>query len=72
MNTLKHTIKQALSNGSNNKPKHPLMYKGYILKSKRTNKGYKIQAYNYKTDIFLNPLYNDFKSIKLVIDNIKE
>ena len=71
MNTLKHTINQALTNGQNKKIKHPLMYKGFILKNHKTIKGYKLSGYSYKTDIFLNPLYNSFEVIKLVIDNLK-
>lgn len=49
--------------------KFPLMYKGYILK--RCSNG-KLSGYSYKTDYFINPLYETFDKIKLIIDNLKE
>lgn len=72
MNTIKHTIEQATSTGAKTKPKHPLMYEGFILRSIKTAKGYKIGAYSFRTDTHLNPLYNTFEAIKLVIDNLKQ
>ena len=54
--------------------KHPLMYKGYIIKTrnnKTTNNETKLLAYSYKTDIFLNPIYKTWEALKLVIDNLK-
>lgn len=70
MNTIKHSIKNALSQGSSKKIKAPLMYEGFILKNHKTPKGYKLSGYSYKEDIFINPLYNSFEAIKLIIDNL--
>ncbi len=54
--------------------KHPLMYKGFIIKirnNKTTNNEPKLFAYNYTTDIFLNPIYKKWDVLKKTIDNIK-
>ena len=59
-----------------NKNKFPLMYKGFILRLGKSNINYKnknaICGYSYKLDVFINPLYETFEQIKLVIDNIKQ
>ena len=71
MKTIRHTVKQATSKGSESKIKSPLMYEGFILKNKLTANGYKLSGYSYKSDLFINPLYNSFEAIKLIIDNLK-
>jgi len=71
MKTLNLTISEAIKNGKETKINHPLMYKGFIIKNVKTNKGYKLKGYSYVNDVFINPLYNSFESIKLVIDNLK-
>lgn len=48
--------------------KHPLMYKGYIIKRCGNNK---LSAYSYKTDYFINPLYNKWEQLKMIIDALK-
>lgn len=59
-----------------NPNKFPLMYKGFILRLGKSNVNYKnnngIGAYSYKLDLFINPLYETFQQIKLVIDNVKQ
>lgn len=69
--SIKTSIENALKNGSKKKIKAPLMYEGFIIKNKLTPKGYKLQAYSYQNDVFLNPLYNSFNAIKIVIDALK-
>ena len=70
-NLIKHTINQTLKPGEQSRIEAPLMYKGFIIKNKKTEQGYKLYAYNVSTDVFINPLYNSFKAIKLIIDNIR-
>ena len=48
--------------------KHPLMYKGYIIKRCENNK---LSAYSWATGYFINPLYNKWEQPKLIIDNLK-
>jgi hypothetical protein len=48
--------------------KFPLMYKGYIIK--RCSNG-KLSAYSYNTDYFINPLYDTFDKLKIIIDALK-
>jgi len=51
--------------------KAPLMYNGWEIRSKNNN-GKKYCAYNYRTDIFINPLYETWEQLKSVIDAIKD
>ena len=53
MNTLNHTIKEALKKGALKKIDIPVMYKGYILKNVKTSKGFKVSGYSYKNDILI-------------------
>lgn len=71
MDNIKTTISEAMSGGSKNKIKAPLMYKGFIISNYKTIKGYKLGAFSYHHDKFINPLYNSFEAIKLIIDNIR-
>ncbi len=48
--------------------KHPLMYKGYLIRRRGHNN--KLCAYSWATDYFINPLYNTWEQLKLVIDNL--
>ena len=49
--------------------KAPLMYKGWLIKHIETPfQGKKFAAYNYATDIFINPLYETFEQLKTIID----
>lgn len=48
--------------------KHPILYNGYFIK--RCSNG-NLSAYNFRTDVFLNPLYNTWDQLKLIIDNLK-
>ena len=51
---------------------YPLMYKGWIINHRNMPFGEKkFCAYRYTTDTFLNPLYNTWEQLKLIIDNIK-
>lgn len=52
-----------------NTAKHPLMYKGYIIRRHRYND--KLCAYSYATDVFINPLYDTWEQLKLIIDALK-
>lgn len=47
--------------------KHPLMYKGYLIKQE----GNKLSGENLSNGNKLNPIFKTFKAIKLIIDNIK-
>ena len=52
--------------------KHPLMYKGYIIKKVVCPDGKtRLSGYNFKTDYFINPLYETWEQLKLVIDGLK-
>lgn len=48
--------------------KHPLMYKGYLIK--RCSNG-NLSGYSWKTDFFLNPLYEKWEQLKSIIDALK-
>lgn len=48
--------------------KRPLMYKGWIIKRCSNNK---LSAYNFRTDFFINPLYNTWEQLKSIIDAMK-
>lgn len=71
MNAIKTSIQNATTKGDNKKPEHPLMYKGFLIKSKKTKNGFKLYAHNLITDVFINPIYNNWESLKLIIENIK-
>tara|TARA_R100000734_G_C3211744_1_gene26610 strand:- start:211 stop:378 length:168 start_codon:yes stop_codon:yes gene_type:complete len=49
--------------------KTPLMYKGYIIRKHNYNGKY--CAYSYKTDYFINPIFDKWENLKKVIDNLK-
>lgn len=49
--------------------KFPLMYKGYIIRKHNYNN--KFCAYSYKTDYFINPIFNKWNDLKKVIDALK-
>jgi hypothetical protein len=52
--------------------KAPLMYNGWMIRKQKTPfQGVKFCAYNYRTDIFINPLYNTWEQLKTVIDAVK-
>lgn len=68
---IKVTVSEAMIKGSKNKIKAPLMYKGFIVNNYKTKKGYKLGAFSYRDNKFINPLYNSFEAIKLIIDNLK-
>lgn len=51
--------------------KHPLMYKGWFIRYGLEYNKDKLCAYNFKTDTFINPLYNTWEQLKSVIDAIK-
>lgn len=51
--------------------KAPLMYNGWIIRRMNTPfQGKKYCAYNFKTDMFINPLYNTWEQLKSIIDNL--
>lgn len=50
------------------KRNYPLMYNGYIIR--KCSNG-KLSAYSYKTDYFINPLYDTFDALKIIIDALK-
>ena len=54
------------------KQKHPLMYRGWLIKNGNELNKDKLCAYNYKSDTFINPLYNTWEQLKAVIDATKE
>jgi len=54
---------------SNVSKKHPLMYKGYVIK--RCSNG-NLSAFSYRTNYFINPLYGTWEKLKIVIDALKE
>jgi len=54
------------------KQKHPLMYKGWLIRYGSEHNKTKLCAYNYKSDVFINPLYNTWEQLKAVIDATKE
>tara|TARA_R110000751_G_scaffold115549_1_gene214956 strand:- start:9390 stop:9572 length:183 start_codon:yes stop_codon:yes gene_type:complete len=57
------------------KEEYPVMYKGWIIRKGNSTLKYnskRLLAYNYKTNIFLNPIYKNWETLKKVIDNIKE
>ena len=70
-NSIKTTVSDSISKPVKNKINCPLMYQGFIIRNKKVNEGYKLEAYSYQKDIFINPLYTSFDSIKLVIDSLK-
>jgi len=49
--------------------KYPLMYSGYMIKRCSNNK---LSAYSFKTDYFINPLYDNWEQLKTVIDALKD
>jgi hypothetical protein len=52
--------------------KAPLMYKGWMIRRRNTPfQGMKYCAYNFATDIFINPLYDTWEQLKSVIDAMK-
>lgn len=53
------------------KEKSPLMYNGWEIRRKKLA-GNKYCAYNYRTNIFINPIYKTWEQLKLVIDAIKD
>ena len=52
-----------------NKEKHPLMYKGWLIKKRHDLN--KLYAYNLAKDIYINPLFKDWSLLKRFIDNTK-
>lgn len=53
------------------KTKAPLMYNGWEIRRKKEASN-KLCAYNFRTDIFINPLYDTWEQLKSVIDAIKD
>ena len=51
-----------------NKIKHPLMYKGYLIKQIKD----KLQAENLSNGHSFNPIFKDFQTLKKIIDKLKE
>lgn len=51
--------------------KHPLMYNGWVIKEVTTFHGKRLSAYNFRTDYFINPLYNSWDQLKSIIDAMK-
>ena len=49
-----------------NKEKHPLMYKGWLIKKRHDLN--KLYAYNLAKDIYINPLFKDWSLLKRFID----
>ncbi len=50
------------------KIKHPLMYKGYLIKQV----GNRLQAENLSNGNSLKPIFKNFEILKAIIDKIKE
>ena len=48
------------------KEKHPIMYKGWIVKQRKDIKNF--YAYNLATDKYINPLFKDWPTLKKFID----
>tara|TARA_R110002020_G_scaffold353924_1_gene566739 strand:+ start:327 stop:488 length:162 start_codon:yes stop_codon:yes gene_type:complete len=48
------------------KEKHPIMYKGWIIKQRKDIK--KFYAYNLANDKYINPLFKDWQILKKFID----
>jgi len=48
--------------------KHPLMYKGYLIKQE----GNRLSAENLNNGHKLNPLFKSFDTLKMIIDKLKE
>lgn len=56
----------------NDKLKFPVTYDGWMIGKVYTPyNGIRLCAYNFKTEIFLNPLYGSWRALKLVIDALK-
>jgi hypothetical protein len=53
-----------------NKEEIPVMYNGWMIRKHHHNG--KLCAYNFRTDVFINPLYNTWESLKSVIDAMKD
>jgi len=51
--------------------KAPLMYNGWEIRRKKSADN-RYCAYNYRTDIFINPLYETWEQLKTVIDGMKD
>lgn len=51
--------------------KHPLMYKGWLIRHGSELNKSKLCAHNLKTDVFINPLYSTWEQLKTVIDATK-
>jgi len=50
------------------KEKHPLMYKGYLIKQE----GEMLSAENLSTGHKLNPIFKRWEAMKVIIDKLKE
>lgn len=48
--------------------KHPLMYKGYLIRQE----GNKLSGENLSNGHKLNPIFKNFELIKVIIDKLKE
>jgi len=51
------------------KEKHPLMYKGWLIKKRHDIN--KLYAYNLAKDIYINPLFKEWSTLKRFINNTK-
>ena len=51
------------------KAKHPLMYKGFLIRRHGHNN--KLCGKSWATGYFINPLYNEWYQLKSVIDAMK-
>ena len=51
---------------------HPLMYKGWMIRYGNEYNQDKLCAYNFRTDVFINPLYKTWEALKMVIDEIEK
>ena len=49
---------------------HPLMYKGYIIRRHVHNS--KLCAKSWATGYFINPLYETWEQLKLIIDGLED
>lgn len=53
------------------KEKHPLMYKGWLIRYGCEQNKNKLCAYNFQNNTFINPLYDTWEQLKSVIDQTK-
>jgi hypothetical protein len=55
------------------KTNQPLMYNGWLIRKVKTPfQGTKLAAYNFRTDVYINPLYNTWDQLKSVIDGLED